>query len=224
MKILETKNIKFTYRDGDSIRKILENVSVSFETGKFYSILGVSGSGKTTFLSLIGALDQPQDGIIEYKGKDIADIGLGNYRRSNIAFVFQNYNLLTYMTALENVLLAMTISRGKNSISKEEALSYLSKVGIDVNKANRLVTKLSGGEQQRVAIARAISSGADIILADEPTGNLDEATSKQIVNIFKDLAKKDNKCVIIVTHSKEISNETDVIMRLDTSIQNFVIE
>lgn len=224
MKVLETKNINYAYNDGDSIRKILNNVSVIFETGKFYSILGASGSGKTTFLSLIGALDQPQCGTIEYKGIDIVKIGLDSYRKSNVAFVFQNYNLITYMTALENVLLAMTISRGKNSITKEEAYSYLSKVGIDNSKANRIVTKLSGGEQQRVAIARAISSGADIILADEPTGNLDEITSKKIINIFKDLANKEDKCVIIVTHSKEISNESDVILKLDTSIQNFIIE
>lgn len=220
MKILETENIKFAYKDGEGTRVILNNVTTSFETGKFYSILGASGSGKTTFLSLIGALEAPQEGSILFKGKDIAEIGADEYRRKNIAFIFQNYNLLTYMTGLENVLLAMGISKEKSN--KEEALAYLSQVGIDSQKANRIVTKLSGGEQQRVAIARALSSGAEIILADEPTGNLDQNTSKQIIEIFKNLAHEQDKCVIVVTHAKDVSDESDIVMELDTSIQNFI--
>lgn len=224
MKILETKNLSFAYKDGDGQRIILNNVSASFEQGKFYTILGASGSGKTTFLSLIGALENPQSGVVEYNGEDIRKIGLDKYRRKNVALIFQNFNLINYMVAVENVILAMSISGETNKVDKKEAYNYLEQVGLDRKKSNRFVTRLSGGEQQRVAIARAISTKANIIMADEPTGNLDNETSNQIVNIFKDLAHKQNKCVIVVTHSKEIAKESDVIMELDTSIQNFVIK
>ena len=224
MKILETKEISFAYKDGDGKRVILNKVSTIFETGKFYTILGVSGSGKTTFLSLLGALDMPQSGTIEYQNEDIRKIGLDKYRRKNVSLIFQNYNLINYMNSIENVMLVMGISNETSRIDKEKAYSYLEQVGINQSKAKRIVTRLSGGEQQRVAIARALSSGAEIILADEPTGNLDNENSKQIVNIFKDLAHKKNKCVIVVTHSKEVAKESDVIMKLDTSIQNFIIE
>ena len=224
MKILETKNLSFAYKDGEQNRQILNNVDTSFETGVFYTILGASGSGKSTFLSLIGALEIPQQGCIEYMGNNINDIGLDKYRRKNIALIFQNYNLITYMTAIENVLLAMSISKESAKIENKEAYHYLSQVGIDHSKANRLVTKLSGGEQQRVAIARALSTDVDIIIADEPTGNVDQQTSRQIVEIFKNLAHNENKCIIVVTHSKEVSDESDVVLFLDTSIQNFVIQ
>ena len=222
MSILETKKIKFAYKDGDGERVILNDVNTSFELGKFYTILGESGSGKTTFLSLIGALETPQTGLIEYEGKDIQKIGLDTYRRKCVAIIFQNYNLIPYMNALENVMLAMSIARETNKVDKKEALSYLESVGIDEKKSKRLVTKLSGGEQQRVAIARALATSVDIILADEPTGNLDQNTSNQIVELFKDLAHKQNKCVIVVTHSTNVANVSDVIMKLDSSIQKFV--
>ena len=224
MKILETKDLSFSYKDGDNYRSILKDINISFEKGKFYTILGESGSGKTTFLSLIGALEKPQNGLIKFNDIDITEMGINNYRRNNIAFVFQNYNLLKYMTPLENVMLAMSISQGKSRINKKEAYEHLENVGIDNVKANRLITKLSGGEQQRVAIARALSKGTDIILADEPTGNLDENTSEQIINIFKDLAHNQSKCVIVVTHSKKVSNESDVVLKLDTKLQHFITE
>ena len=222
MSILETKKIKFAYKDGDGERVILNDVNTSFELGKFYTILGESGSGKTTFLSLIGALEMPQTGLIEYEGNDIQNIGLDTYRRKCVAIIFQNYNLIPYMNALENVMLAMSIARETNKVDKKDALSYLESVGIDEKKSKRLVTKLSGGEQQRVAIARALATNVDIILADEPTGNLDLNTSNQIVELFKDLAHKQNKCVIVVTHSTNVANVSDVIMKLDSSIQKFV--
>lgn len=224
MKILEVKDLSFSYKDGEKSRIILNKVNISFEKGKFYTILGESGSGKTTFLSLIGALEIPQTGVIKFQNKDINEIGINNYRRNNIAFVFQNYNLLKYMTALENVMLAMSISKGTSKIDKEEAYQKLDSVGIDKNKSNRLISKLSGGEQQRVAIARALSKGADIILADEPTGNLDVNTSEQIINIFKYLAHKQNKCVIVVTHSRNVSDVSDVVLKLDSNLHKFIIE
>lgn len=224
MKILETKNITYAYKDGDRERVILKDVNAEFEKGKFYTILGVSGSGKTTFLSLISALDLPQKGTIEYLGKDIKDIGLDLYRRKNIAIIFQSYNLINYMTAIENVILSMGISQENHHISSNEALKYLEQVGIDDAKAKRIVTKLSGGEQQRVAIARALSRNVDIIVADEPTGNLDQNTSQQIVDLLKKFAHEQNKCIIMVTHSHKIAEQSDIILKLDTDTHNFVVE
>ena len=221
MTILETKDLCFSYKDGGQKRTILNHVNVKFEKGLFYTILGASGSGKTTFLSLIGCLETQQEGIIEYLGTDINQIGLDAYRRYCIAMIFQNYNLITYMSALENVMMAMGISQNSRKINEADAYLYLKEVGISKTDAKRRVTHLSGGEQQRVAIARALSTNVDIIMADEPTGNLDHETSMQIVSIFKNLAYKKNKCIIMVTHDREIALQSDVILQLDSSVQNF---
>ena len=222
--ILETKNIYFTYPDGDERKVILNDVNVGFEKGLFYTILGASGSGKTTFLSLIAALDKPEKGEILYNGKRLEEIGYDNYRRNNIGIVFQSYNLIPYMNGLENVMTAMSITDNKHEKDiKTKALELLNCVGINNNKAMRKINRLSGGEQQRVAIARAISTNVDIIVADEPTGNLDGKTSDSIIELFKSLAHNQHKCVIMVTHSEKIANSSDVILRLNTDIQNFDI-
>ena len=210
MTILKAKNVSYFYQDGDQKRIILKDTSINFEQGQFYTILGDSGSGKTTFLSLISALDEPKAGQILYHDKNIKEIGYDEYRRDDISIIFQNYNLVPYLTALENVLVAMTITDNKLPASQNEvAYNLLDYIGITKTKADRLVTQLSGGEQQRVAIARALSTNVDIILADEPTGNLDEEMEQEIVDIFKDLAFTHNKCVIVVTHSKEIAKQSD---------------
>ncbi|MEO1770069.1 MULTISPECIES: ABC transporter ATP-binding protein [Enterococcus] len=210
MTILKAKNVSYFYQDGDQKRIILKDTSINFEQGQFYTILGDSGSGKTTFLSLISALDEPKAGQILYRDKNIKEIGYDEYRRDDISIIFQNYNLVPYLTALENVLVAMTITDNKLPASQNEvAYNLLDYIGITKTKADRLVTQLSGGEQQRVAIARALSTNVDIILADEPTGNLDEEMEQEIVDIFKDLAFTHNKCVIVVTHSKEIAKQSD---------------
>lgn len=215
MAILETKNVTYFYQDGDSRRYILEDTSVSFEKGVFYSILGQSGSGKTTFLSLISALDSPKEGTVLYEGRDIKDIGYENFRRNKVGIIFQSYNLIPYLTALENVLVAMSVTENELPANKEEvAYNLLDYIGLAKTKADRPVTKLSGGEQQRVAIARALATNVDIILADEPTGNVDEAMEQEIVNIFKNLAHEHNKCVIVVTHSKEVSDQSDQTLYL----------
>ena len=224
MNILETKDLYFTYPDGDAQKVILNDVNVSFEKGKFYTILGASGSGKTTFLSLIAALDKAERGEILYEGKSLSEIGYEKYRRNNAGIVFQSYNLIPYMNAVENVMVAMSIT--DNEMEKDmkgEALRILESVGIDGNKATRRINRLSGGEQQRVAIARAISTNVEVVLADEPTGNLDAKTSETIIEIFKELAHKQNKCVIMVTHSEKIANQSDVILKLNTDNQNFEI-
>ncbi len=213
--ILSVEKLSYFYQDGETIRHILKDINIDFEKGKFYTILGESGSGKTTFLSLISALEDQKQGKIKYEGLDIRQIGLNNYRRNKIGIIFQSYNLIPYMTALENVLTAMHITDNKiPGDNRTIALNLLKYVGIDNVKASRVVSKLSGGEMQRVAIARSLSTDVDIILADEPTGNLDEDMSNEIVKLFTSLAHDHNKCVIMVTHSKEIADKSDYTLRL----------
>ncbi|MFB5520290.1 ABC transporter ATP-binding protein [Enterococcus casseliflavus] len=215
MAILETKEMTYYYQDGENRRKILDKTNISFEKGKFYTILGKSGSGKTTFLSLISALDQPTDGEVFFEGKNIKTIGYEEYRRNKISLIFQSYNLIPYLTALENVLVSMAISDNKLPDQHDQiAYRLLDYIGITSTKADRFVNQLSGGEQQRVAIARALATNVDIILADEPTGNLDEGMEQEIVDIFKDLATLHNKCIIVVTHSTKIAKQSDQIFYL----------
>ena len=184
--ILKLENLNYGYEDGGYKRQILKDLSYEFEQGQFYTILGPSGSGKATLLSIIAGLDKQESGKIYYEGDDLDKIGLYKYRRNKIGIVFQQYNLISYLTGLENIELAMTET--DNAIpknQKEVAYALLEKFGIVKSKADRLVTKLSGGEQQRVAIARAIASNVDLIFADEPTGNLDTATEQEIIKIFR---------------------------------------
>ena len=208
--ILKLENINYSYVDGGYERQILKDLSYTFESGKFYTILGPSGSGKTTLLSIISGLDTPKSGNIYFEGEDVAKMGLGKYRRNKISIVFQQYNLINYLTGVENVLVAM--EETDNSIPKnrkEVAYALLEKFGIVHSKADRLVNQLSGGEQQRVSIARALASNVNLIFADEPTGNLDTATEKEIVGVFKELAHEFDKTVIVVTHSDSVSAMSD---------------
>lgn len=202
MDILEIKNVTYNY--SNSNEKVLSSVNQKFEIGKFYAIIGKSGAGKSTLLSLLAGLDKPQKGQILFKGNDIEKDGYSNHRKNNISLVFQNYNLIDYLTPLENVRL----------VSKNAPETILFELGLDKSQKNRNVMKLSGGQQQRVAIARALVSEAPIILADEPTGNLDADTAGEIIEILKKLAKERNKCVIVVTHSKEVANSADIILEL----------
>ncbi|WP_429974999.1 ABC transporter ATP-binding protein [Enterococcus sp. DIV0840c] len=210
MTILKTQDMTYYYQDGENRRKILNKTNVAFDKGKFYTILGKSGSGKTTFLSLISALDQATDGEVLFENKSIKAIGYEEYRRNKISLIFQSYNLIPYLTALENVQVSMAIS-DNDLPDQHDQIAYrlLDYIGINSTKADRFVNRLSGGEQQRVAIARALATNVDIILADEPTGNLDEGMEQEIVDIFKELASIHNKCIIVVTHSKEIAKQSD---------------
>ena len=215
MSIINVKNLSYFYQDGDTRRMILDDINCSFEKGKFYSILGESGSGKTTFISLLCALDEPKAGTIEYNGEDLKKIGYDKYRRNKTSIIFQAYNLVPYMTAVENIRVAMSITENQLPENHDTvARNLLNFVGIGKDKADRTVPKLSGGEQQRVAIARALSTNVDLILADEPTGNLDEEMEKEIISTFKKLAHEHGKCIIVVTHSMQIANEADVIYKL----------
>jgi putative ABC transport system ATP-binding protein len=202
MDILEIKNVTYNYSNSSEL--VLSKVNQKFEIGKFYAIIGKSGSGKSTLLSLLAGLDKPGKGQILFKGNDIEKAGYNNHRKNNISLVFQNYNLIDYLTPLENVRL----------VNKNAEETILFELGLDKSQINRNVMKLSGGQQQRVAIARALVSDSPIILADEPTGNLDVDTAGEIIEILKKLAKERNKCVIVVTHSKEVANSADIILEL----------
>lgn len=210
MTILKLDNLCYGYQDGGFKREILKDCSYEFESGKFYTILGPSGSGKTTLLSLISGLDKPESGKIYFNEEDVEKMGLYQYRRNRISIVFQQFNLISYLSAAENVELAMTeTDNPKPKQLKKVAYALLEKVGIVQSKADRLVSRLSGGEQQRVAIARAIASNVDLIFADEPTGNLDTATESEIIKMFRMLTEEFNKTVIVVTHSNEVSKLSD---------------
>lgn len=216
MAILEAKELSYFYQDGGIRRMILQDTSVKFEKGQFYTILGESGSGKTTFLSLISALDAPTSGEILYNGENIQKIGYERFRRDDVSIIFQNYNLVPYLTGLENVLVAMSITDNEMPDNITDiAYNLLDYIGVNKAKADRLVNQLSGGEQQRIAIARALATNVDIILADEPTGNLDVGMEEEIVTIFKELASIHNKCVIVVTHSRELAKQSDEVLYLN---------
>ncbi|SDO81962.1 putative ABC transport system ATP-binding protein [Streptococcus equinus] len=208
---LRTQNIGYWYTNNPD-DYLFKDVNLNFEKGKVYSILGQSGSGKTTFLSLLAGLDSPKTGEIFLNDKDINKSGLTNYRKNAVSTIFQAYNLMTYMTARQNVQTALEISNKSVDNAKIEELFEL--VGIPKGLIDKPVLQLSGGQQQRVAIVRALATEHDIIIADEPTGNLDEETTQDIVNIFKEIAHQQNKTVIIVTHETAVANETDVTFEL----------
>ncbi len=205
--ILEAKNVEYAYKSQKE-RKVLDNISVQFDEKKFYTIIGASGAGKTTLLSLLAGLDSPTGGTVLYEGEDILTKGLNYHRKNHVSLVFQEYNLIDYLTTEENVKLGGT--------DRPEEL--LSKVNIPKEAWKRNVMKLSGGQQQRVAIARALASNAKVLLADEPTGNLDEQTAEGIIELLKQTAHELGKCVIVVTHSKYLANEADEIVRIANGV------
>ena len=204
MSILSLKNICFSY----DRTPVLQDISYEFEKGKMYCIAGKSGAGKTTLLSLLSGLAKPTDGEIFYEDKNVAKIDKYTFRSKYIGVVFQSFNLITKYTALENVVLSMDVANYKAKNKKDRALELLKSVGLDEEEASRRVLKLSGGQQQRVAIARALSYDPDIILADEPTGNLDTDTQNEIMQIFRELTQQ-GKCVILVSHSPDVADMCD---------------
>ena len=201
MPTLELKNVSYAY---EKSKAVLQNVSAELETGKMYAILGPSGSGKTTLLSLLGGLDVPTQGSVLFDGEDITTKGLEHHRRNHISLIFQSYNLIDYMTPVENVRLT----------AKLDATPILERLGLEQDEITRNVLKLSGGQQQRVAIARALASDAPTILADEPTGNLDADTAEEITAILKESAHTFGKCVVVVTHSGEVAKQADVVLEI----------
>lgn len=212
--ILKIENVSYRYADADINDYVLKDISFNFERGKVYAIKGKSGSGKTTLLSLISGLEKDYEGSITFDGRELRKIDLDLYRSCDIGIVFQSYNLLPHMSAMENIILSMDISKVNVPDKKKRAVELMESVGLEESQKDRRVLKLSGGEQQRVAIARSLSYDPGMILADEPTGNLDKETEDEILKIFKNLAKKENKCVVIVTHSENVCKQVDVVYEL----------
>lgn len=211
MSLLTMEDVCYRYEKSGS--NVLNHINYSFDAGKIYAIVGRSGAGKTTLLSLLSSLASPTSGKILLDGKDIAAIDKYRFRSSCIGVVFQSFNLLPHLTAEENVLLSMNISGKKYEKKKQKAQELLERVGLNKSEMQRRVLKLSGGQQQRVAIARSISYDPQILLADEPTGNLDGETQDEIMGIFRQLAEE-GKCVILVTHSPDVAREADIVYEL----------
>lgn len=202
MTLLQLQDL--TYRYKNTAEAVLYKINYDFEPGKFYSIIGESGAGKSTLLSLLAGLDSPVEGAILFEGKDIREQGYSYHRMHHISLVFQNYNLIDYLSPLENIRL----------VNKKASKDTLLELGLDESQIKRNVLQLSGGQQQRVAIARSLVSEAPVILADEPTGNLDPKTAGDIIDLLKYLAEKTGKCVIVVTHSKEVAQASDITLEL----------
>lgn len=212
MSVLQLDNVFYTYEKSEI--SVLRGVTADFEAGKMYAIIGKSGAGKTTLLSLISGLDVCSQGTILYNGEDLKSINRDKYRALSIGVVFQSYNLLLNASAVENVVLSMNLSGNKNTNKKAAAYKLLERVGIDRETADRKILKLSGGEQQRTGIARALSHNPDILIADEPTGNLDDSTEDEIMGILMELVRNEKRCVIIVTHSHKVASYADEVLGL----------
>ncbi len=212
--VLELTGLTRSYPTRNGKRAILKGVTHSFEAGRMYAVVGASGSGKTTLLSLASGLDTPTSGSVRFRGEDIAEFGLGRFRNRHVATVFQSLNLLTYMTAVQNITSAMEITGVKGTHRKRRARELLDLLGIEAQDHDRRTLQLSGGQQQRVAIARALACEVDILCADEPTGSLDHETAAGIVEVFRKLAHDQGKCVIVVTHSREVAGASDEILQL----------
>ena len=202
MTLLQLQDV--TYRYKNTAEAVLYQIKYNFEPGKFYSIIGESGAGKSTLLSLLAGLDSPVEGSILFQGEDIRKKGYSYHRMHHISLVFQNYNLIDYLSPLENIRL----------VNKKASKDTLLELGLDESQIKRNILQLSGGQQQRVAIARSLVSEAPVILADEPTGNLDPKTAGDIIELLKSLAHKTGKCVIVVTHSKEVAQASDITLEL----------
>ena len=215
MNSLSAKEVFYEYRNSFQTVKAVNGISYDFEPGRVYAVVGVSGSGKTTFLSLLAGLDIPTEGKIEFDGNATSDIDRDNYRLNHVSVIYQNFNLFYHLTVLENAAYPLYVKKMPKAAAEELAKEKLLKVGITESQFKRLPNMLSGGEQQRVAIARALACGSEIILADEPTGNLDSKNSRNIVEILKNLAHEENRCVIIVTHDPSVAEAADIVLKME---------
>ena len=211
--VLRLENVSFDYTTKAATVHAVKEASAEFHKGIFYAIVGRSGSGKSTLLSVIAGLELPCEGKIYYEDNLLSEIDRDRFRREQVGLIFQSYYLLPQLTALENVMSSLEIS-GYEGNKKERALSLLEKVGLSSIHGRKRVTELSGGEQQRIGIARALAPNPNIILADEPTGNLDSENSSNIVNLLKQLAHEEDKCVIVITHAQEVAKEADQVLRM----------
>ena len=214
MSVVSAKEVTYEYRNAYQTVRAVNGVSCEFEKGLVYAIVGSSGSGKTTFLSLLAGLDVPTTGTIELDGRSTAEIDRDAYRLNHVSVIYQNFNLFQHLTVLENAAYPLYVRKMGGREADAVAREKLLQLGLTEDQLGRLPNMLSGGEQQRVAIARALASGSEIILADEPTGNLDSTNSRSIVGILRDLAHEHDRCVIIVTHDPAVADAADVVLKM----------
>jgi putative ABC transport system ATP-binding protein len=214
MSYLEASDVSYAYRNRYQTVRAVNNVSFTFETGKFYAIIGKSGSGKTTLLSLLAGLDLPTEGEVRYGGTPTGALNTDEFRRDHVAVIYQNYNLFLQMTILENVMVPLLLKKVKKEEARAKAREKLLAVGLREDMFGRYPNMLSGGEQQRVAIARSLVGGHSVILADEPTGNLDTENGTAIIDTLARLAHEQGLLVIVVTHDPEVSARADVVLHM----------
>lgn len=214
MSILDVKDISFSYLKGSS-KKVLNHITVSFEQGKFYAIVGRSGNGKSTLLSLLAGLGLPDEGEILYEGKSTSQMNLEEYRREKAAVIYQDFGLLPLLTVLENIKYPMELCHIPDKDATEIAIELASKVSLNSELLHRYPSKISGGEQQRVAVARALTMERKLLLADEPTGNLDTENTEIIISLLQELAHESNKCVIVVTHDLDVISKADIVYKIN---------
>lgn len=213
-------NISFSYRTKYQTVQAVKSVSCSFEQGKLYAVIGKSGSGKTTLLSLAAGLETPDSGEISADGQNIKNINKDSYRRDTVSVIYQNFNLFPLLTVIENVIYPLTLKKVDKDTAVKKAGEVLKKVGLDESYYKRLPAMLSGGEQQRVAIARALAAETKVILADEPTGNLDSENTKNIVDLLAALAHEENCCIVVITHDQNVADAADCVYRMDSGVLN----
>jgi len=211
MAIIELSNVHYSYSGGAETKNVIRGISCSFNRGAFYAIIGKSGSGKSTLLNLIAGLDQPWEGEVLFEGAPTSAMNLDEYRRKSVAVIYQDFCLFPLLTALENILYPMELCRVGKRQAKEDALRLAGMVSLPVELMDRYPGKISGGEQQRVAIARALAMDRRLILADEPTGNLDSETSANIIALLKRLAKEQDRCIIVATHDISVMKSADAV-------------
>lgn len=214
MEIIKVENVNYSYKTKYQTVHAVKNVSCSFEKGLIYAIVGESGSGKSTLLSLLAGLDVADDGCITVEGKDLSKINRDHYRRDTASVVYQSFQLFPLLTAKENVMYPMEMKKIKRKEAAKKAEELLISVGLTEKIFRQFPLMMSGGEQQRVAIARALSAGGKILLADEPTGNLDTENEQHIVELLKKLAHEEGYTVIVITHNPEVAKEADAIYRM----------
>ena len=214
MAILTAEQVEYTYQTKYQTVYALRGVDCAFESGQMTAIVGTSGSGKTTLLSLLAGLDVPTKGSIRFRGQSTAELDRDGWRLENVSVIYQNFNLFAHLTALENAAYPLYLQKRSKKEAEAEAAAQLAAVGIQHDQFGRCPRMLSGGEQQRVAIARALAAGSELILADEPTGNLDDENSRNIFTILQELAHERQRCVVVVTHDMELAQQTDRVVRI----------
>lgn len=214
MGIMEIQNVSYVYKNRYHTVEAVRNVNIEIEQGKIYAIIGKSGSGKTTLLSMMAGLTLPSQGDILYNGESVRKLELEEYRRNKASVIYQTFNLFPLMTVLENVIYPLELKGMKYDQAKSIAKQHMESVGLGEQYYTRFPNMLSGGERQRVAIARALATGSKLLLADEPTGNLDVANGEVVVRLLMELAHRDNLAVVIVTHDLTIAKKADIVLHM----------